>query len=64
MSFSEVEGVLGFPLPDSAWKYPAWWANENPDRTQHVHALAWLFADYLAHVDLQNEVVIFRAVGE
>jgi hypothetical protein len=26
--FSEIEKVLGFPLPPSAYRYPAWWANQ------------------------------------
>jgi hypothetical protein len=27
-SFADVERCLGFPLPKSAYKYPAWWANQ------------------------------------
>jgi hypothetical protein len=27
-SFAEIEERLGFPLPKSAYTYPAWWANQ------------------------------------
>ena len=32
--FSEIERVLGFPLPRSAHEYPAWWANQQPGHSQ------------------------------
>ena len=37
LTFSEIESVVG-PLPPSAYKYPAWWANE----LTHSHAQTWL----------------------
>ena len=27
-SFEDIEKQLGGPLPQSAYKYPAWWANQ------------------------------------
>ena len=27
MSFSEIERIIGFRLPDSAYAYPAQWSN-------------------------------------
>lgn len=41
LTFSEIEGVLGFSLPKSAYTYGAWWANGG-----HSHSLAWLGAGY------------------
>ena len=41
MSFDEVEAVLGFRLPNSAYRHRPWWANESKG---HVHAQAWLDA--------------------
>jgi hypothetical protein len=38
LAFSEIEKVLGGPLPASARKYPAWWAND----ITHVEARAWM----------------------
>jgi hypothetical protein len=29
MTFEEIEEVLGFPLPPSAFKHPEWWTNNN-----------------------------------
>lgn len=43
LSFADVEKVLGFSLPRSAYQYPAWWAN---DETGHSHAAAWLSAGW------------------
>jgi len=27
LSFAEIERILGFKLPSSAYLYPAWWSN-------------------------------------
>lgn len=32
--FAEVEGVLGTSLPNSAYEYPAWWANQESGHSQ------------------------------
>lgn len=43
-SFSDVERLLGFCLPPSAYKYPEWWANEkNGGRGQKLSwsAVGW-----------------------
>jgi hypothetical protein len=44
-TFREIEDVLGFPLPQSAYKYPAWWANEDSGR--HVQRMGWCDAGFL-----------------
>lgn len=60
-AFAEVEAVLGFPLPRSAYAYPAWWSN---DATGHSHARAWLDAGWKTEaVDLQSQQVTFRKAG-
>jgi len=60
-SFAEIEGVLDFPLPRSAYVYPAWWSN---DATGHSHSRAWLEAGWkTARVDLQTQQVTFLKVG-
>lgn len=41
LSFSDIENILGFKLPSSAYKYNAWWANGG-----HSQAHAWLNAGY------------------
>ncbi len=56
--FSEVERVLGFPLPPSAHEYPAWWANQEPGRSQ---TRGWRDAGWeTSLVDLAAKKVRFR----
>ncbi|WP_353227949.1 hypothetical protein [Novosphingobium sp.] len=38
-SLADVESVLGFALPNSAYTYYAWWANETSG--SHSHAKSW-----------------------
>ncbi len=58
-SFTEIERVLGFPLPKSARRHPAWWANEKNGR--HTHARAWIGAGWKTEdVDIAAESVTFR----
>ena len=62
MSFAQIEGILDFPLPSSARRLQAWWANTGGT---HVQAAAWLDAGWrTARVDLGAERVVFvRAEG-
>jgi hypothetical protein len=56
--FREIENVLGFALPASARRYPAWWAN---DPTASRHAAAWLSVGWMTEdLDLASERVSFR----
>ena len=60
--FSEIEAILGFALPRSAYAYPAWWSN---DPTGHSHSRAWLAAGWkTSDVDLNHQQVKFVRVGE
>jgi len=57
MTFKEVEAALGFPLPQSARRHAAWWANTGGG---HVHAQAWLKPGWkTSRVDLAKESVMF-----
>ncbi len=59
LSFSEIEKILGFELPQSAYKYPAHWAN-SPNYPTQI-AKAWLDAGYRTEqVNLSNRTVVFR----
>lgn len=61
MSFADVESILGFRLPNSAYRHRPWWANETKG---HVHAQAWLEAGYeTAQVDMNGRKLVFRRVG-
>lgn len=58
MSFKEIERVLGFKLPKSAYQHEAWWSN-NP--TGHSHARAWLELGWRTEaVDLAGRKVTFQ----
>jgi hypothetical protein len=37
--FSEIERILGFHLPKSAYSYPAWWSNQAGDG--HSQSRSW-----------------------
>lgn len=55
LSFSEIERIVGFSLPRSAYTYPMWWANGG-----HTQAYAWLNAGYIVKdFDLAKRVVLF-----
>ena len=43
LSFAEIERVLGFKLPKSAYEHEAWWSN---NATGHSHARVWLEAGW------------------
>jgi hypothetical protein len=58
MSFSEIERILGFKLPKSAYEHEAWWSN---NATGHSHARAWLkFGWRTEAVDLSGRKVTFQ----
>src|SRR5580700_8517872 len=60
MSFAEIEGVIGRPLPLSAREYQWWWANEDPMITRHSQSRAWKAAGYDAEVSLTEQMVVFQ----
>ena len=57
LNFAEIEKLIGYELPSSAYKHRAFWANT---RT-HLVAFGWLDAGYrTADVDFFNQQVEFR----
>jgi hypothetical protein len=60
LSFTEIERILGFKLPKSAYEHEAWWSN---NATGHSHARAWLDAGWRTEaVDLSGRKVTFQRV--
>jgi hypothetical protein len=58
LGFDQIERVLGFKLPKSAYEHEAWWSN-NP--TGHSHSRSWLEAGWRTQdVDLQARKVTFQ----
>ena len=45
LSFPEIEKILHCPLPASAYRYPAWWANQ-ADLSTRQQAGAWITAGF------------------
>jgi hypothetical protein len=61
MSFSEIERILGFKLPKSAYQHEAWWSN---NATGHSHARAWMkFGWRTEAVDLAGRKVTFQRLA-
>ena len=59
VSFTEMEGILGFLLPVSARLHRPWWANQKSSNG-HSHAWAWLAAGWkTSAVDLDRETLSF-----
>ncbi len=59
LSFSEIEKVLGFKLPKSAYEYREWWANPSSAK-DHPHAQSWLKAGWkVESVSLSEKLVYF-----
>lgn len=57
MKFREIEAVLGFKLPQSAYQHREWWSNHD---TGHSHARSWRGAGWRTEaVDLQSREVTF-----
>jgi hypothetical protein len=58
LSFEQIALLVG-GLPASAFKHPAWWANERCGT--HSHAQAWMGAGRrTSHLDLVNRCVTFE----
>lgn len=56
--FQEIEAILGFPLPRSAYSYPAWWSNQSGDG--HIQSQSWQSAGWrTGELDLANQQVSF-----
>lgn len=58
-TFSEIEKLLGFELPNSARLLRPWWSNQG-EQGGHSHALAWETAGWkTAQVGMAGEKVVF-----
>jgi len=62
MRFSEIERIIGAPLPPVAFRHRAWWSN-NPSNS--VITPAWLDAGYKTErVDMASQRLVFRRTTE
>ncbi len=57
LSFDQVEKVLGFRLPQSAYSQRAWWSNNSDN---NVMTKVWRRAHFLTKsVDMEKRVIVF-----
>src|SRR6266850_2231585 len=56
ISITELEGIIGFPLPPSAKVHPAWWSNQNPPISQ---TKAWASVGWNAFPNLKTGAITF-----
>ncbi|HEX4196928.1 MAG TPA: hypothetical protein VHZ26_05760 [Caulobacteraceae bacterium] len=62
MRFSEIEQIIGAPLPPVAFRHRAWWSN-NP--VNSVITAAWLEAGYKTQrVDMAAQRLVFRRAAD
>jgi DNA-binding XRE family transcriptional regulator len=58
LTFTEIETIMGEPLPESARQKRAWWSNRSKGALQ---AKAWMNAGYLVEdLDFEAGQVVFR----
>jgi hypothetical protein len=58
-TFAEIEKQLGFPLPKSAYKYQAWWANQSG--AGHSQTKGWRSVGWrTSKLDLERRRVRFE----
>ena len=61
-TFATLETIIGFSLPDSAYLYRPWWANQS--KSGHSQSMAWSVAGWkTSDVDMENETLTFRRDG-
>lgn len=54
LTYQEIEEILGFKLPDSAYNYSEWWDNWTENRSQNK---AWMDSGWkVVKVDLCNSI--------
>ncbi|MEF3304071.1 DUF7662 domain-containing protein [Paenibacillus sp. GYB003] len=58
LTYTEIEQILGFALPEAAYKHRSWWGND-PSTTQ---SHAWLSAGWhVSDVELGISVTFIRS---
>ena len=57
LTFQEIEQILGFSLPSSAYSYRAWWANS----LSHPQAGSWVKVGWrVSKVNIEKNMILFR----
>lgn len=56
LKFSQVEDIVGFDLPESAYLYRAWWANSSHNALRVWVPIGW----YVSDIDFNKKYVEFE----
>ena len=62
LTFSEIEDLLGFVLPDPASSEPEWWSAAAPGSTPSAQWQSWTLAKRSATPNLSARTVLFERV--
>jgi hypothetical protein len=60
LTFDQIEGLLGFGLPDSARTQQEWWTGTDRDADQPSCSDAWILAGMTARPNLLDQTVVFE----
>jgi hypothetical protein len=60
LTFSQIEDILGFTLPDVARLEQEWWANAGADGAPSAQARAWTKAHRSATANLSAQTAVFE----
>ena len=60
LTFTDIEDLLGFTLPDLARIRLDWWTNAGSAPRQPGHADAWILANRTARPNLLAQTVVFE----
>jgi hypothetical protein len=60
LTFDQIEGVLGFRLPDSARTQEEWWTGRRRDGDDSSCSDAWILAGMTATPNLLARTVVFE----
>jgi hypothetical protein len=64
LTFTQLEDLLGFTLPQAARAQPDWWAEGNAGSPRSPQARAWTLADRTATANLMARTVKFERTRE
>jgi hypothetical protein len=60
LTFGQIEDLLGFPLPNSAWVQREWWGSGDSAAERSKQSDAWRLAGRTAKVNLSAQCVTFE----
>jgi hypothetical protein len=63
LTFSEIEDLLGFALPDQARLHQEWWTNAQTNVAGPNYSDSWVLASRTAAPNLLAKTVVFERQG-